>query len=171
MTDPKFLKVDAQNVVNQIKTLFGTYAMEFDDDANLYSSTLEGETDFFEVMKRLVAAYQECDGMAEAIKERERHLKLRRERFEHQAASIKAVMYNLMSEAQQDKVTLPEATVSTLKPRASVKVYDVDELQQPYFRLERTADKKRIKEDLENGLTVEGASLEYGEAGLSIRTR
>lgn len=167
----RYIQIDAQNVINQMKTLFGTYAMEFDDDADLYSTALEGETDFYEIMSRLVAAYQEADAMAEATKERERQLKLRRERFEHRASSIKAVMQNLMSEAKQDKVQLTEATVSFLKPRTSVNVIDVDELEQPYVKLVRQADKKAIASAIESGIVVNGAELVTGEPSISIRTK
>lgn len=170
MTDPKFLRLDYQAVQQVIQKLLADYP-ELAEDEELLKDMIDGESDFTKVIERLVAEYAEASDFASVIKEREKALTERRGRYEAKADAMKALMLQLMQQSQQTKVTLYEATVSVLKPRASVRVDDVNVLTQPYFKLERSADKKRIREDLENGLTVEGASLEYGEAGLSIRTR
>ncbi len=80
-------------------------------------------------------------------------------------------MLQLMEAAQQDKVTLAEATLSITKPRTSVQVLDIDALPQGFFRNERKPLTTEIKAALEGGDKVPGAELVLGSSGLMVRTK
>jgi hypothetical protein len=80
---------------------------------------------------------------------------------------IKAVM----QAAKLDKVQLTEATLSITKPRQSVNVTDLEALPQGFYRLKREADKAALKTALEQGETIPGAELRFGDASLMVRTK
>jgi len=54
-------------------------------------------------------------------------------------------------------------------PRQSVKITDDDAVPDELCRIKREPDKKKIKEELENGKAFNWASLQYGEKHLQWR--
>jgi Gp157 protein len=167
----KFLFNDAQAVRAQISAMLIHYP-DLADDAELMADMIEGSTDLHRILERALNARQEALTMATAIKEREAAMSERRARYERQADGIKKIMQMLMESAGQDKVTLPEATLSITKARETVNIIDVDQLPQGFFRTERKADKKAILEAFKDGGHVPpGAEIAMGECGLTVRTK
>lgn len=166
----KFLFNDAKAVQAQINALLARYP-EMAEDVELLTDMIEGETDLQRILEKAVAARQEAVCMAEAIKLREGDLTERRKRMERQADTIKRTIQTLMEVAGQDKITLPEATLSITAARISVNVTDLDALPQGFFKTERKALSKEIKAALEAGESVPGAELMMGDCGLMIRTK
>lgn len=154
----------------EIDKLIAAYP-ELAEDETLRLDMIEGETDFTRVLSKAVEARAEKLMMAKAINLRVSDLVDRAVRFERAADGIKSLIHGLMDAAGQDKVTLPEATIFTTKPRTSVNVLNVDDLPQGYFRVKREADKTAIKSALEQGEQIPGAELVLGDAGLTIRTK
>ncbi len=165
-----YLFKDAQFVRTQIQALIAAYP-ELEEDATLLADMLDGETDLYRVLEKLLNERREAETMATAVKERETDLVERRKRFERKADGVKKIMLQLMEAAQQDKVTLTEATLSVTKPRTSVQVLDVDALPQGFFRNERKPLASEIKAALEGGDKVPGAELVLGNSGLMIRVK
>lgn len=161
---------DAAVVKAQISRLLTDYP-EIGEDIELLADSLEGETGLYKILERALSARQEALSMATAIKERETGLKERRERYERQGDAYKALMLSMMQYAEQEKVTLVEATLSITKPRSSVSVEDASQLPQGYYKTERVADKKAIKDAIEAGSEIPGAYMQQGEAGLTIRVK
>ena len=161
---------NAEAVRSQILSLIAVYP-ELEEDATLMADMVEGETDLHSVLGKLLSERRDAETLASAIKEREADLSDRRKRFERKADGVKKIMLQLMEVAHQDKVTLPEATLSITKPRMSVDVFDVDALPQGFFRTERKAISSEIKTALEAGEKIPGAELKLGVAGLTVRTK
>ena len=171
MTIAKFLFNDAQAVRAQISAMLINYP-DLADDADLMADMIEGSTDLHHILERALGARQEALMMVDAIKTREDALSERRSRYERQADGIKKIMQMLMESAGQDKVTLPEATLSITKAREVVNVFDVDQLPQGFFKTERKADKKAILEAFKDGGHIPpGAEIVMGDCGLMVRTK
>jgi hypothetical protein len=166
----KFLFNDAQAVRAQINGLLAKHP-EMAEDVELLADMIEGETDLLKILDKAVSARQEAVTLAEAIKGRETELSERRKRMERQADVIKQTIQTLMEVAGQEKITLPEATLSITKARTSVNVTDVEALPQGFFKTERKALSKEIKTALEAGERIPGAELVMGDCGLMIRTK
>ena len=154
----------------EVERLLAAYP-ELADDEEFRSDILEGETDFFAVIERLLRCEREAASMVTAIKERQADLKERRDRFERQSEVCRSVMRDLMQAAHLPKVQLAEATISITKPRTKVSILDVNELPQGYFVTERKAKSVEIKAALEAGETIPGAELALGEEGLTVRAK
>lgn len=165
-----YLFKDAQFVRTQIQALIAAYP-ELEEDATLLADSIEGETDLYRILEKLLNERREAETMASAVKEREGDLSERRKRFERKADGVKKIMLQLMEAAQQDKVTLTEATLSITKPRTSVSVLDIEALPQGFYRNERKPLTTEIKAALEGGDKVPGAELVLGSSGLMIRTK
>jgi len=161
---------DAETVKTAIRALFAKFPeLEGDDDFRV--DVLEGETDLHHIVAKAVTERAEVATMAEAIKARETDLAARRGRYEQKADAYRSLIRDLMQTAMVDKITLVEATISTVKARTSVDVMDVDALPQGYFRVERKADKTAIKTALEQGEAIPGAALVTGEPSITIRVK
>jgi len=161
---------DAEQVKTSIRALFAKFPeLEVDEDFRI--DVLEGETDLYAIVSKAINERAEAGTFAEAIKARETDLAARRARYEQRADAFRSLIKDLMNIAQVDKITLPEATISTVKARTSVDVFDVDALPQGYFQIERKADKTAIKAALEAGAELPGALLKTGEPTISIRVK
>lgn len=161
---------DAEVVKAEISRLLTDYP-EIAEDTQLLADSIEGETGLYKILDRALSARQEAISMVYGIKEREADLEERRKRYEQQAEAFKGLMLSLMQCAAQEKVTLLEATLSINKPRTSVEVINEDELPQGYYQTKKVADKAAIKKAIEAGETIPGASLKWGDAGLTIRSK
>ena len=161
---------DAEFVKTAMRSILAKYPeIEFDLDLRL--DMLEGETDLYSIVSKAVSERAEASTFASAIKERETDLASRRARYEQRADAFKSLIKDLTNVAQVDKITLPEATISTLKGRASVEVDDIDALPQGFFKVEKKADKTAIKAAIDAGETIPGAGIIVGEPSITIRVK
>lgn len=165
-----YLAIDAANVKAGIARLKAAFP-ELADDAELALDTYEGETDLHKVLSRIVRRRSEKLAMVDGLTTYIRDLSERKARAERSADALKVLAQDLMDAADQDKITLPEATLFTTKPCESVNVTDVDELPQGYFKIKREADKTALKTALMAGETIPGAELQLGLSGLTIRVK
>lgn len=160
----------ASQVRSHILSLIAAYP-ELEEDATLLADMVEGETELNSVLGKLLSERREAETLASAIKQRESDLTDRRKRFERKADGVKKVMLQLMEIAHQDKVVLPEATLSVTKPRVSVEIIDLASLPQGFFKTERKPLIDEIKTALESGEQIPGATLSLGNTGLMVRTK
>lgn len=167
---PDRIALEASIVAKEIEQLFAAYPDLADDDA-LRADMVEGSTDFAEIMSRVLDHEREAKGMLAAIKKRAEDLTERRQRWERRVDAMRSLMLNLMSAADQQKVVLPEATISIAKGRETVEVTDVDALPQGFYSLERKADRIGIMGALMAGEVVPGAALRTGDAGIVVRAK
>lgn len=161
---------DADIVKTAMRAILAKYPeTEFDMDLRL--DMMEGETDLFVVVAAAVKARAEAIAFSRAIGDMIKDLSIRACRYDDKADGLKSLIQMLMAEANVDKITLPEATISTVKPRTSVDVLDLEALPQGYFKTIRHADKTAIKAAIESGETIPGAALVTGEPSITIRVK
>lgn len=165
-----YLKLDVQTIERQINALMADYPDLADDDA-LRADMIEGETDLLSVMGRVLSHQLEAGAMVDAMKSRKSDLGERISRYERRSDAMRALMLNLLSAADQAKITLPEATISLSKGRDAVEITDEAELPQGFVKIVRQPDKTAIGAALKAGETVPGAVLRAGDVSLTIRTK
>lgn len=166
----RFVFIDAEAVKAQIADLLAAFP-ELSEDPDFALDVWEGETDLFRILSKIVAERSESETMVSAIKERVSDLNARSDRFKRRSDFMKKLAKGLMDAAHQPKITLPEATLSVLKPRTSVNVTDADQLPQGFFSIVRQPDKKAIGEALLAGEQIPGAELALGDEGLMIKVK
>jgi hypothetical protein len=170
MADTAFaLKAHTTRVVIEIERLKRAFP-ELAEDLELLSGTIEGQTDFDELVDAILDQYFDRVSMKEAAMIRKESVEQRIARFDKAAELYKALMFDLMKAGDKTMVRRPLATLSVSKGRLRVVVDNVDELPQGYVKTEKTALKAELLAALQNE-EVPGAHLETGDPTLSIRTK
>lgn len=144
---------------------------EIADDAELYADMLEGSTDLHEILTRLVREERDAASFAEAVKAQEDDLCSRRHRFVTKQEALRSFMQSLLETAQQQKIVLPEATLSlaTRGPRPVVNNEAV--IPDALCKFKRSPDMAAIKTELDAGRAVPGVHLSNGATSISIRVK
>lgn len=148
------IKNEYLNVLNNI---------EFDEETGeiLNLEELENMEAAFEDKAEAVALYiKEQNALADAIKAEEKNLHDRRGKMESKVERLKLYLANSLVETGRDKFETPKCKLSFRKS-VSVEIADESLLPKEYLKETITykPDKTLIKEDISNGVIVDGASL------------
>lgn len=152
-----YLAYDVTVLEREFADLVAAYP-ELAEDEELRTDTIEGETDAYRVLGKIVAIERDANSMALAIGERTKELAARKERYTRRKDAMRALLLRLLKAADLNKVSLPEATVSVSKGRAGVEIVDESE-----------PDKTAIKTALDAGEDVPGAVLREGQPSVTVR--
>jgi len=134
------------------------------EDERLYLDTLEGETDLYELVRKLLEQIEHDEGiqsqLAEQISDRLARKSRAAERVKHNREAIMA----LLECASLDKLTLAEATVSVRETKPRLAVNDPEAVPEDFVTLTPKPTMEAIKlafspddETLPNWLRVEPA--------------
>lgn len=163
-----FLQADVANLLAEVDGLLKAFPELADDDA-LRADMLEGSTQAFDVLTRLVNIERDADSMAKAIANRISDLQARKARAEKRKEAMRVLMLRIMRGAGLSKASLVEATVSVGKGRDSVEITDEEALPNRYIKVSYTPDKTAIKAALDAGRKVKGAAIKTGEDVVTVR--
>lgn len=142
---------------------------ELAEDEDLRADTIEGETDAYRVLGKIVAIERDANSMIAAINERAKELSARKERYNRRKDAMRALLLRLLKAADLSKVSLPEATISIGKGRAGVEIINESLLPDNVVKLKREPDKTAIKAALDAGQEVPGAALKVGNETITVR--
>jgi hypothetical protein len=168
MTKPQFLAADVANLEAHIHALMQAYP-DLAEDEDLRRDCIEGETDAFSVLSRLVDIEREADSMSRAIKQRQDELAARKNMADRRKEAMRTLMLRVMKAAGIQKAPLVEATVSVTKGRQSVEIIDETLLPKWAIRIRTEPDKRLILERLAANKNVKGARLKDGDETISVR--
>lgn len=115
------------------------------DDEELLLDMLEGETDLFEIVRKLLEANEDDEGKKAALAEQMAARKSRRDRCDNRIASRRNIIRELMLAAGIDKLPLPEATISKQKVKAKLYIVDADAVPQEFSKATWRPDLEKIK--------------------------
>lgn len=148
------IKNEYLNVLNNI---------EFDEETGeiLNLEELDNMESVFEEKAEAVALYiKEQVALAEAIKAEEKSLYERRKKMENKSERLKTYLAESLVEVGRDKFETPKCKLSFRKS-TSVEIPDESLIPKEYLKETITykPDKTLIKQDIQNGCVVEGATL------------
>lgn len=144
---------------------------ELDEDERLYLDTLEGETDLYELVRLLLNEIEKDEGDQAVLAEQIESRKSRKHRLEARVESNRTAIMALLGCANLEKLTLPEATVSTRRLPPKAFVTDEASIPDDLCRFTRKPDMAAIKAALESGRAVSGTSLDNGGQSITIRRK
>jgi len=168
-------------------------AMGADDDEQLVLDTVEGETDFFEVVDQVLERIAEDGAMVKAIEAQVADLAARKDRFKKRIDTHKALLEQAFIEADLPKVERPLATAYLSNRAPKVIVETESDIPAKYWKPgDPKLDTKALLEDLKARREalealpedpaeraeafaalppeIPGATLSNGLRSLSIRT-
>lgn len=119
--------------------------------------------DKFDSIQKLITNYK---AVAEKQKEEEARIKARRVATEKNIASLRQYILTNLENLPKGKIKTASFTFSAKKTESVVA--DVDLLTEDYYKITKTVDKAKIKEDIKNGKEVRGARL-YVKNSLNVR--
>ena len=164
----RFLAADAASVATAVAEILAAFP-ELAEDEELRLDTIEGETNAFDILQRLLLIERDAASMQLAIKKRTEELDARADRHKRTQDAMRKLMLRIMQAGGVQKVPLPDATLSVTKGRESVDIIDDAILPRKFLKVVKTPDKKAIKDALDAGKKVKGAALKVGEQTLSVR--
>ena len=164
--DPTFVRA-------QIELLRVThpYLWEQEGDELLLSDMLEGSTDLYQVLARILDYEHEAENFVVSLDMRIAAYKARMARFEQRVDGMRSLMLKLLQHAGVRKVELPAATLSIRAGQPRVIITDEARLPEQFVRIEREPDKHLIASHLKAGERVDGAELSNSEETLAVRVK
>ena len=144
--------------------------MEGDDDLRAFTDTLEGETDAFAIMDRLLFLEGDTATMVSAIKDHESTLRQRRQRLEDRSVALRDAMQQVLDAAGLRTMPCPLGTVSLSAVKAGLVEIDAAETPTQLLRPGQP-DKAAIKKSLEAGEPVPGWALGDARDTVTVRRK
>lgn len=142
-----------------------------DFDAETFFDTLDGETDFMDIVGQLVQRRVEATNFEAANKTIAKTYTDRAVAMSARSKAITKALGRLLDATGQQKVTHPLATVSRTKPRVTASITDESQIPTQLTVTTTRPDFGAIKKQLDAGEIVPGAELVAGEPGLTVRMK
>lgn len=157
-------KIQVAGIVTMLRDELG------EEDDRLLLDTLEGETDLFELIGKLLNQIEVEEGNIAALKAQIEDRTSRKLRCEQRKESQRTAIMALMECARQEKLTLPEATVSirTIAPKPIFP--NVDLVPDAFCKFERKLDREKLKAVDASDLPS-WATMDNGGSSLTIRRK
>lgn len=162
------LKIEKTKIAQVLDAL---RAADCFDDEEMKLDMLEGETNVHELIKDLLNGAEEDETIAEAVKLQIETRDARVARLKQRVEARRGAIMGLLSAADLDKLSLPEATLSVRKLKPRPLIQDADALPDHLVKIERKPDAKAIKEAFDKGDIVPGVVPSNGGVSLTIRRR
>jgi len=161
--NPSLTALQVRTVVANLRDAFGD-----DKDERLLLDSLEGETDLFEHVRRLLDRMERDEGDKQALAEQIEARKARKDRCDARIKAMRETVGALMECAGIDKLPLPEATVSVRKLAPKLVVTDADALPDELCTFTRKPNLAAIKEA---ETPPPGTALDNGGVSLTVRRK
>jgi len=136
---------------------------ELATDDDFLADVIEGSTDAFEIMERLVIERREALANGEAMDKLANDYAQISDRWTMRAEARRKLMGLVLDAVGLRKMATPAGTVSVSPGRVSLALADDFTAPQGYARTKIEPDKAAIKAALEAGETMPGASLVTGK--------
>lgn len=166
LTETLALSVEAEAA----KTLIANMKDTLGDDADLIADTVEGETEFFEVMKRVVERIGELDAHTNGLTEYTKVIAARKSRLEQQAENLRTAVAVAMEMTGIQSRELPGATITLRKKDREPVIVDEAQIPAEFWKpQDPKLDRKSLRTEAKSGREIPGVELDNGGSVLSIR--
>lgn len=142
---------------------------EADLDDQTFADTLEAISGDLEEKAKAVAMFaRNLEASADAIKQAEKQMADRRNALENKANKVRQYLLDNMLKTGISKIDCPYFSLSVRKNPPSVEIIQQDMIPMEYFDIPPMPapqlNKNRLKDDLKNGVIVDGAKLTQGHS-------
>lgn len=141
-------------------------SIEADEDVKKVLDSIGDEFD--QKAENIVYVIKDYETDMEALRNEEKRLTDKRRSLDKRKKYLVDYLYNNMKVTGREKIKAGTFDLRIQKNPWAVKVLDESLIDGDYFKIKKEIDKKKIKEDIENGINVVGAELVQGE-GLRIK--
>jgi hypothetical protein len=129
------------------------------------------ETDVEKIIRRMVRAMLYASLRETEAKELKSAMQLREQRYKTRGEMIRRELLDIMTITERGQVVAPEGTLSLRELQRSVVILDAEVIPDEYVTVEtvRHPDRRKMYEDLIEGVVIAGAVLSNGGKGLAFR--
>jgi Siphovirus Gp157 len=159
--------LNAKYVQDEITALLLAHP-ELEEDEVLRADSIEGQTEAFEFLSRVVRKISGAKVMAKATADYAEELKGRKERLERREHALRSLVMKIMNAANLRKCELPEATLSIRNGQQKVLITNDLAIPDGFMRIKKEPDKTLIRAELIASGNVPGCALSNGEPSLTI---
>ncbi len=161
--------LDVHMLELEIERLVQDYP-ELADDEQLRADTIEGETDAFSVLDRIVSGILDAKTTAEAQTARIGELQARKAATDRRQEAMRRLAHRVMVAGDLKSIKLTEKSLSRAKGRDSVEITDETALPGWAYSIEviKKPSKTAIKGALDVGVPVPGARIAAGDEVLRV---
>ena len=143
-----------------------------DEDEENLADTLDGEVDLKENLAKILSSALDDESLANGAAMRAEEIKARITRFEYRAQKKRELVREVMEQADIRKIEAPDLTASMRKCPARLVITEEHAIpDQWWIHPKPKLDKKLIKEWLNKGQDIPGATLSNQPDILSVRTK
>lgn len=146
-----------------------------DDDAELISHSIEGETSLTEAIEAAMDEIDECDVIEVGLSEKIKAMDARRKQVVDRRERLRALIEQAMVATDQPSMKLVTATVSLARRAPSLVITSEADIPARFWvEQERPApklDRKALAEALKAKEEIPGASLDNGSVSLTVRRK
>lgn len=149
--------------IMQVKAVSDMLADAYGDDEQLLLDTLEGQTDLYELVAKLLDGIERDEGDVAALKTQMDDRKARKDRCDARIKARREAIAALMEAARVESLKLPEASVSWRLTAPKLAINDPQAVPDEFTAIKRVPDKALIDAafttdgDLPNWLSVDPA--------------
>ncbi len=141
------------------------------EDERFYLDTLEGETDLYELTRKLLVEIEQDEGVQAALAEQMADRSARKARAGKRIEANRMAIMALLECANLDRLVLAEATLSVRQVPPKAIVNDEDAVPDELCKFKRSPDMAAIKAEMEAGRAVAGVTLDNGSQSLTVRRK
>ena len=156
----------ARALIENIRAVAG------EGDETLIADMVEGETDLFDIIDRLLGRIAETQAFVRGIDAQIEDMRARQERFKKRVETDRTLIEQAMMIADLAKIERPCATLS-LSNRAPKLIIDTEaDIPAEFFKVgDPVLDKKALGAAIKDGQTVPGAHFDNAAPSLTLRVR
>lgn len=134
----------ADLTIIQVKALVNHFGDAFEDDERALLDAIEGETDAFELVSKVLRQCEADLGTAAIIGDQIAERQARKKRFVERAERARETIAAVMDAAGVTKIELPEATITSRTLLAKLEVNELVGVPDQFTVIKRVPDKKAI---------------------------
>lgn len=140
-----------------------------DDDEDLIHDTVEGETDFFECVEKVLSEISECEILAAGINDMQKKLSDRLQRVGGREARLRGLLDQAFQLAEIQSHTFPSATISMKRVPPKLIIKDEASIPSTFYEPQPPKlDKAALLKAAKNG-PIAGAEMSNGGTTIQIR--
>jgi hypothetical protein len=140
-------------------------------DERTLRDTLEGLTDYTDLLAAVVRGALDDEMMVEAIKARIKQMAERLARFEDRADKRRALVREEMIEAEIERLVQPDFTASLRRSSPSLGPLDEKLIPQAFIEMRPHIRKRELLDALKDGAAIPGAVLSNSVVNLAGRVK
>lgn len=163
--------LDPDREMKALEALKAALAVEIANDPDFLLDLAEGQTSLLETLDALLEADAVDEGLLEGVTAAAARVADRKDRFAKRRAARRAIVEQALVILERNKLERPCATISLAARAPQLVITDESALPSKFFKSEPKLDKKALKEALDAGEDVPGATLSNGSQSLTIRRR